>query len=321
MRLSRTTGATRHHAFHDLPDLLRPGDLLVLNRSRVIRARLLGRRSTGGEVEALLVRQVDGSLWEALLRPSHRLRKGERIEVAPTLALQVESAAVGSDGRRQVRLLGNDGDSLSLIQRHGHVPLPPYIARADDALDAERYQTVFAREPGSVAAPTAGLHFTDDLLGRLAARGIERAEVVLHVGPGTFLPVRVDDVEQHRLPPESFSIPPETAASIDRARQRGGRVVAVGTTTTRALESAAADRGMVLPGDAQTALVVWPGYRFRAVDALITNFHLPRSSLLLLVSAFSSAARILAAYEEAIRTGYRFYSYGDAMLIDDWDDR
>ena len=297
--------------------MLRPGDLLVLNRTRVIRARLVGRRASGGVVEALLVRRIGGELWEALLRPSRRVKVGETIEVAPGLTLCITSDAVGADGRRRVRVVSASNDSLDAIQAHGHVPLPPYIDRPDGPLDGERYQTIFARELGSVAAPTAGLHFTPHLLAQLASSGVERAEIVLHVGPGTFQPVRADDVTRHRLPAEPYTIPPETAQAVARTRTRGGRVVAVGTTTTRALESAATPERMVAAGSAETDLVIVPGYRWRVIDALITNFHLPRSSLLLLACALGGTTSILAAYGEAARCGYNFYSYGDAMLIDD----
>ena len=297
--------------------MLRPGDLLVLNRTRVIRARLVGRRASGGRVEALLVRRIDGDLWEALLRPSRRVKAGETIEIAPGLSLCIASDAVAADGRRRVRVVSASNDSLDAIQAHGHVPLPPYIDRPDGPLDGERYQTIFAREPGSVAAPTAGLHFTPHLLAQLASSGVERAEIVLHVGPATFLPVRTNDVAQHRLPAEPYTIPPETAQAVARTRARGGRVVAVGTTTTRALESAATPERVVAAGSAETDLVIVPGYRWRVIDALITNFHLPRSSLLLLACALGGTTSILAAYGEAARCGYNFYSYGDAMLIDD----
>jgi S-adenosylmethionine:tRNA ribosyltransferase-isomerase len=260
---------------------------------------------------------VDSHTWEAWLRPSRRLRVGEVLAIASHVSLQVTSDALAADGRRRVRVLSADGDSLETIQVHGHVPLPPYIDRSDGPLDGERYQTVFAREPGSVAAPTAGLHFTAELLERLKPRGVERAEVVLHVGPATFQPLRTDDVAQHRLPAEPYSIPAETAAAISRTRQRGGRVVAVGTTTTRALESAGTADRLVTAGPAETDLVIVPGYRWRVIDALITNFHLPRSSLLLLVCARAGTAHTLAAYREAERLSYDFYSYGDAMLVDD----
>ncbi|HSD66840.1 MAG TPA: tRNA preQ1(34) S-adenosylmethionine ribosyltransferase-isomerase QueA [Vicinamibacteria bacterium] len=312
--LERASGRLAHHAFSDLPELLRPGDLLVTNRSRVFPARLLGRREGGGAAEVLLVRRREPTVWDAMVRPGRRLRPGTTVDVADGFRVRVESTPVPG-GLRAVRLLLDGLDPDAALERHGHVPLPPYIRRPDVGEDRERYQTVFAREPGSVAAPTAGLHFTPALLDRLRARGVERAEIVLHVGPGTFRPVDVRDVRAHRVDPECLTIPAETAAAVDRARAEGRRVVAVGTTTTRALESALDDGGRVRPGDAETDLVIVPGHRFRAVDALVTNFHLPRSSLLLLASAFAGRERVLAAYAEAVRLRYRFYSYGDAMLV------
>jgi S-adenosylmethionine:tRNA ribosyltransferase-isomerase len=242
--------------------------------------------------------------------------------VAPGFRVRVEDAPPPGDREgtssgplRTVRLLVDDGDAEGAIERHGHTPLPPYIHRADRPGDRERYQTVFARETGSVAAPTAGLHFTPDLLDRLRARGVETAEIVLHVGPGTFRPVEVLDVRDHHVDPEPFTIPAEAAAAVNRARGEGRRVVAVGTTATRVLESAPGPEGTLAPGDGETRLVIIPGYRFRVVNALITNFHLPRSSLLLLVAAFAGRTHILAAYAEAVRRRYRFYSYGDATLL------
>ena len=317
--LDRVTGAVRHRAFRDLPDLLHPGDLLVVNRSRVFPARLLGRRAHGGAAEVLLVRahDDDGGLWDALVRPGRRLRPGDRIEVAEDLGVRIEERQGGAEETgplRTVRLLARGGDVTAALERHGHVPLPPYIRRPDVPADRERYQTVYAREAGSVAAPTAGLHFTPALLEALRGRGIEHAEVVLHVGPGTFRPVEVENVTDHRVDPESFVIPPETAEAVARTRARGGRVLAVGTTATRALETAA-NENAPRPGAGETALVIVPGHRFRVVDGLVTNFHLPRSSLLLLVAAFAGRERVLAAYGEAVRERYRFYSYGDAMLI------
>jgi S-adenosylmethionine:tRNA ribosyltransferase-isomerase len=311
--LDRRTGAVRHHLFRELPSLLDPGDLLVVNRSRVFPARLLGTRPGGGEAEVLLVRARGDHVWEALVRPGRRLRAGLRVTVDATLEVEVLAAPAPGEGLRLVRLLGTD--VAGALERLGHVPLPPYIRRADRPQDRARYQTVYAREEGSVAAPTAGLHFTPAGLGALDARGIERAEVVLHVGPGTFRPVMVADVRDHTLPAEPYVLPGDTAAAIVRARARGGRVVAVGTTTTRVLEERAAATGLPVPGQGETALVIAPGFAFRAVDALLTNFHLPRSSLLLLVSAFAGRERVLSAYAEAVRAGYRFYTYGDAMLV------
>ena len=323
--VERATGALSHRAFADLPAILRPGDLLVTNRSRVFAARLLGRRQGGGQAEILLVRRHTPDLWEAMVRPGRRLRPGAVVEVAPGLRVRVEeplpNRAGPSQARgvisplRRVRLLLDGLDADSALERHGHVPLPPYIHRPDAPSDRERYQTVYAREVGSVAAPTAGLHFTSELIERVRTHGVQCAELVLHVGPGTFRPVEVHDVREHRVDPERFTIPAETATAVARARAEGRRVVAVGTTTTRALESALDPAGRVRPGDGETALVIVPGFRFRAVDALVTNFHLPRSSLLLLVSAFVGRPRVLAAYSEAVRERYRFYSYGDAMLL------
>ena len=321
--LDRATGARAHRAFADLPDLLHPGDLVVLNRSRVLPARLLGRRPGGGKAEILLVRRRGDDLWDALLRPGRRLRPGVEVEIAPDLPGADRRACPGRGARpgrtrpRCVRFVScpQAEGSDAALSRFGHMPLPPYIRRPDAPADRERYQTVYARETGSVAAPTAGLHFTPGLLGSLRARGIDVAELVLHVGPGTFRPVEVDDVRQHRVDPELYTIPADTASAINRARAEGRRVVAVGTTTTRALESAASPGGPVSPGDDETDLVIRPGHRFQVVDALVTNFHLPRSSLLLLVSALAGRRAVLDAYAEAVERAYRFYSYGDAMLI------
>lgn len=324
--LDRTADSLDHRGFSELPELLRPGDLLVTNRSRVFPARLLGTRPGGGRAEVLLVRRRSAGVWDALLRPGRRLRAGVVVDVAEGLRVRVlgeraerggppHAAADETAGAlRRVELLTPDGDDAAAIERHGHAPLPPYIHRPDEATDRERYQTVYAREPGSVAAPTAGLHFTPALLDRLAARGVERAELVLHVGPGTFRPVEAEDVRAHRVDPERYVLPAETAAAVERARAERRRVVAVGTTATRVLETAAAE-GRVCAGEGETALVIVPGHRFRAVDALVTNFHLPRSSLLLLACAFAGRERLLAAYREAVAARYRFYSYGDAMLI------
>jgi S-adenosylmethionine:tRNA ribosyltransferase-isomerase len=314
--LDRRTGAVRHHAFRDLPELLAPGDLLVVNRSRVIPARLLGVRRNGGAAEVFLLRPLpDAGAWEALVRPGRRLRVGDVVRVDEDLTVTVTSPSFGADARRHVHLESRSGDLATALRRSGHTPLPSYVRRADRPEDAERYQTVYAREEGSVAAPTAGLHFTRALLERLAARGIPQAEILLHVGPGTFRPVKVQHVEDHRVDPEPFVIPPETEAAIRGARDRGARVVAVGTTTVRTLETAARPGGTVAAGSGETDQVIVPGFPFGVVDALVTNFHTPRSSLLLLVSAFAGREKVLAAYAEAIRLRYRFFSYGDAMLV------
>jgi S-adenosylmethionine:tRNA ribosyltransferase-isomerase len=286
----------------------------------VLPARLLGRRAGGGAAEVLLLHPEGPApgpdpRWRALVRPGRRLRRGDAVTVAPGFTVRIEEDAAARDGSRGVALLVEGATVEEAIERHGHVPLPPYIDRPDADEDRVRYQTIFAREPGSVAAPTAGLHFTPAVFDALAARGIAWTEIVLHVGPGTFLPVRAEQVEDHRLPPEPYVVPPDAAEAIAAARARGSRVVAVGTTSVRTLESAADSSGQVRPGSGATDLVIVPGYRFRVVDALLTNFHLPRSSLLLLVSAFAGRERVLGAYAAALSAGYRFYSYGDAMLV------
>ncbi len=330
--VDRSSGALEHRLFSELPDLLRPGDLLVTNRSRVFPARLLGRRLGGGQAEILLVRRRHDGLWDAMLRPGRRLRAGMLVEIARGFRARVEANPIrpgpqptGPDRGtgpeaaenvlRIVSLISDDLPLQDALERYGHVPLPPYIRREDRASDRERYQTVYAREPGSVAAPTAGLHFTPELLARLEARGVERAELVLHVGPGTFRPVEVADVREHRVDPEPYVIPKEAAAAITRAQEQGRRIVAIGTTATRALETSADARGQLHAREGETSLVIVPGYGFRVVNALVTNFHLPGSSLLLLACAFAGRERLLAAYREAVRRRYRFYSYGDAMLI------
>jgi len=330
--LHRASGRIEHRLFAELAELLRPGDLLVTNRSSVFPARLLGRRPGGGPAEILLVRDRGDGLWEAMLRPGRRLRPGMVVEVAPDFRVLVETAPSrpapkasqtspgtqlgGAENvRRRVRLVSDELPLPAAIERYGHVPLPPYIRRQDRPADRDRYQTVYAREPGSVAAPTAGLHFTPQLFSRLDAHGVERAEVVLHVGPGTFRPVEVEDVRQHRVDPERYLVPPEAAAAVDRARTQGRRILAVGTTATRVLETATTPEGRLRAGEGETALVIVPGHRFRAVSGLVTNFHLPGSSLLLLACAFAGRECLLAAYRQAVLERYRFYSYGDAMLI------
>jgi S-adenosylmethionine:tRNA ribosyltransferase-isomerase len=287
----------------------------VLNRSRVFPARLVGERRGGGAAEIFLLRPIAGCVWEALVRPARRLRPGDSVSLAGGLSLIIASGPKAEDARREVRFECEASEVAAWIARVGRTPLPPYIRRSAGDRDRDRYQTVYANESGSVAAPTAGLHFTAALLDRLRTEGIETAEVVLHVGPGTFKPVHVDDVREHQVAAEPFVLPAETVEAIRRTRERGGRVIAVGTTTVRTLESAAQDDRSVRAGEGETDLVVAPGFSFRVVDGLITNFHLPRSSLLLLVSAFAGRERILGAYQEAVRAGYRFYSYGDAMLI------
>jgi S-adenosylmethionine:tRNA ribosyltransferase-isomerase len=303
----------------DLPDLLVPGDLLVINETRVFPARMLGHRvPTGGAVECLLLSRLDNERWEALMHPGQKLRVGARVLFEREgRCLHAEILERRDYGRRTIRLWSEeDGSVDNLIDALGHVPLPPYIRRPDRPVDRERYQTVYASVRGSVAAPTAGLHLTDAMLGRCADRGVDVARVTLHVGYGTFKPIRVDRVEDHRVDPESYDVPPETAAAVNRALDTGRRVVAVGTTTTRALETAVrVGGGRLRAGPGVSDLYLYPGLSFQAVGALFTNFHLPRSSLLMLVSALGGQARVLAAYREAVRRGYRFYSYGDAMLL------
>jgi S-adenosylmethionine:tRNA ribosyltransferase-isomerase len=318
--LDRAGGPLVHTTISELACFLRADDLLVVNDTRVFPARLLGRRDpSGGAVECLLLGRLDADRWDALVHPGHKLRPGERVVFeGPAARLRAEVLERKYYGRRVIRLW-TEGDAWDVdhaIDELGHVPLPPYIKRSDTPADRERYQTVFARVRGSVAAPTAGLHFTADLLAAIDAAGIERAAITLHVGYGTFKPVRVENVEEHRVDEERYEIAPAAAAAVDRARVAGRRVVAVGTTTTRALETAVrCGEGRIGPHVGVTNLFIHPGFEFRAVGALLTNFHLPRSSLLMLVAAFGGRERVLGAYAEAIRRGYRFYSYGDAMLI------
>lgn len=320
--LDRATGRRTHASIGDLPRLLDAGDLLVLNDTRVFPARLLGRRDpSGGAVECLLIGRLDrgdSTRWDALMHPGQKLKEGARVIFeGPVGRLAGEVLERRFYGRRIVRLWSErGGDVETLIDALGHVPLPPYIRRPDSVEDRERYQTVYAKVRGSVAAPTAGLHLTQAMLAALGARGVERAEITLHVGYGTFKPVRVQQVEAHEVDPEVFEISAAAAAALNGALGARRRIVAVGTTTTRALETAVASRdGRFVAGRESTGLFIYPGYRFRAVGALLTNFHLPRSSLLMLVAAFAGRELILDAYREAIERRYRFYSYGDAMLI------
>ena len=311
--LDPAPGGVRHRRFPELEDELRPGDLLVLNDTKVLPARLVGAKPTGGRVEMLLVEPLATGRWRVLLDGSRSLRRGLRLSFPAGLTavpLEREGDAW------QVELLD---DPRAAMEEGGEMPLPPYIHRDPDddrrAMDRQRYQTVFARVPGASAAPTAGLHFTPEMLERLAVRGIERAFVTLHVGLGTFLPVREEDVERHRMHDEAYEIPEATVAAIEACRRRGARVVAVGTTVTRVLESVAAGPEGLRAASGRTSLFIYPGFRFRVVDALVTNFHLPRSTLLMLVCAFAGREPVLAAYREALRDGYRFASYGDAMLL------
>jgi S-adenosylmethionine:tRNA ribosyltransferase-isomerase len=307
-----TEAALEDYQFIDLPDLLAPGDLLVMNDTRVLHARLFGQKATGGLVEVLVERVTADNEVLAQVRASKSLKPGGRLRLEDAFDAEV----LGREGEfYRLRFHANaPGDALELIERHGRLPLPPYIERAAASPDEERYQTVYAREHGSVAAPTAGLHFDAALIERLLAKGIGIAHVTLHVGAGTFQPVRVHDLSEHRMHHEHYHVPQATVDAIAATQKRGGRIIAVGTTTLRTLESAAAD-GTLKVGAGETALFITPGFHFRVVDVLITNFHLPKSTLLMLVSAFGGLEAIRVAYRHAIDTGYRFFSYGDAMLI------
>jgi len=312
MVVDRASGAITHRRFRDLADLIPAGDVLVLNRTRVVRARLLGKRASGAPAEIMLLKSLGGDRYEALVSPGGKLKPGRVVTIARDFL--VEILEVTERRTRVVRLVG-EGALDSLIERHGHIPLPPYITRPDATDDAERYQTVYAREAGSVAAPTAGLHFTPELLDDLARRGVRRAEVLLHVGAGTFKPVEVEDPAEHVMHEEWYRISVEAAATINATRTSGGAVWAVGTTTVRTLESAADSNGRVAASEGDTRIFIRPPYRFRAVDHLVTNFHLPRSTLIMLVAAFTGYELTMAAYREAVGSGYRFYSYGDAMAV------
>ena len=331
--LHRRSHQMEHRVFSDLPEYLRAGDLLIVNDTKVIPARLFGTFEDGGSVEVLLVRPVASQCWEVLVRPAKRAAVGRHLRLACG-HLPVTVVAQGIHGRRIIRLPA-DVDLWAILHSYGVMPLPPYIKRSLESRepraerdaevhrskrsahgsDFERYQTVYAQEEGAVAAPTAGLHFTPELLDRIRELGVLVQPVTLHVGPGTFQPVRVEEVSRHRMEPERYTIPEATARAIKTARATGQRVVAVGTTSVRTLEHAADEDSTVRAGQAETDLFITPGHRFRAVDALLTNFHLPRSTLLMLVSAFAGLEFIRQAYAEAIARRYRFYSYGDGMLI------
>jgi len=310
--LSRANGQVEDRTFADLPGLLRADDRVVVNDSRVIPARVLAEDDAGRPVELLFVEALNDSAWRALVRPGRRCRPGAHLRAS---GVRLRVMAADPDGTRVIAR--ENGTIAALLETHGLPPLPPYIARHAKPTpeDWERYQTVYAATPGSVAAPTAGLHFTTAMLEALRAAGIEIHAVTLHVGPATFRPVTVSTVEAHRIPGERATLSEATAQAVDRARGMGRRVLAVGTTTVRVLESAAAATGRVRPLDGTAELTIRPGHRFRVVDTLLTNFHLPRSSLLLLVAAFAGRERILDAYRHAVAERYRFYSYGDAMLI------
>ena len=322
MVLDRATGTIEHRVFRDLPSYLRSGDALVVNTTRVFRARLLGQRDSGAQAEVFLLRELGDDTWEAMVQPGNKLKAGRRVHVAPGFDAEMLDAT--ARGTRLVRLhvhsvtAGEASRRAAIhaaIAEHGHIPLPPYIDRADTLRDEERYQTVFAREEGSVAAPTAGLHFTSDLLTTLEQQGVRRAEVLLHVGAGTFRPVEAEDPAEHLMHEEWYDVPAATAALLDATRSDGGRICAVGTTSLRTLESAIGEDGRFRAGSAETSIFIRPPHRLRSADLLVTNFHLPRSTLLMLVAAVAGYELTMHAYDVAVREGYRFYSYGDAMLI------
>jgi S-adenosylmethionine:tRNA ribosyltransferase-isomerase len=312
--VDRRNGNLADRNFCDLPDLLREGDVVVLNNTRVFPARLLGRSETGARVEIFLVRDTGAGIWETLARPARRLKTGKKIVFGEKLIAEVIDKT--EDGKVRVRFEA-DGDFDRILDEIGRTPLPPYIKRSAGSIDAdrERYQTVFARERGAIAAPTAGLHFTPEILEKIKAMGVTVAEVTLHVGYGTFEPVRVRDLSLHSVMPEQYEIGANTAETLNRAKAEGRRIVAIGTTTTRALETVMTKHGQFEPERESANLTIIPGYKFKAIDALLTNFHLPQSSLLVLVSTFAGRQLIMDAYNHAVGQSYRFYSYGDCMLI------
>ncbi len=318
MVVKREEQTTLSTWFRELPTLLPSPALMVLNDARVIPARLLGRKETGGRVECFLVHKVEADRWECMVKPGRAWQVGRRLLLGEGRNAPIEAVVeeVLPSGRRLVRFTPPQGTSLEeALYSAGQVPLPPYIQRPPSQEDAERYQTVFARRGTAVAAPTAGLHFTREMLGLLQEAGIETAYITLNVGPGTFKPVKAERVEEHQMEEEFFTIPPETAQKVNRAKECGIPVIAVGTTVTRALESASDERGTVVPGSRWTSLFIYPGYRFKVIDHLVTNFHLPRSTLLMLVCALGGRELVMKAYERAIAEGFKVYSYGDAMLV------
>ena len=312
MVVDRARGTIEHRTFTDVVELIPAGDVLVLNTTRVLKARLLGQRASGAPAEVLLLKpRADGS-WEAMVSPGGKLKPGRIVEIAPGFDIEILEA---TERRTRIVRLRTAMPIDEALERHGHVPLPPYIERADVPADANRYQTVYANEPGSVAAPTAGLHFTPELLAALTRKGVLRADVLLHVGAGTFKPVEADDPAEHLMHEESYSLPQETADAVNGARRSRHHVWAVGTTSVRSLESAAAQADPLAAARGDTRIFIRPPYRFRAVDRMITNFHLPRSTLIMLVAAFAGYDLTMRAYREAVRERYRFFSYGDAMAI------
>ncbi len=310
--LDRATGKTRHLHFRDLPTLIPPGDLLVINTSRVIPARLRGKRTGGQDAEFLVVREIRDGTWLAMAHPGGKLKPGRRVMFGDDSAVEIIEVLGG--GLRRVRFIGSL-DARATLAKYGEVPLPPYIRRAPTQADQERYQTVYATHDGSVAAPTAGLHFTTELLARIHEQCTFVTAIDLHVGPGTFKPVETEDLDQHTMHPEAYEISEGAANSVNKVKGVGSGVWAVGTTVVRALESAVDPAGQVRPGPGETSLFIRPPYDFKIVNHVVTNFHLPRSTLLMLVCAFGGYEPVMAAYREAVKEGYRFYSYGDAMAV------
>jgi S-adenosylmethionine:tRNA ribosyltransferase-isomerase len=308
----RATGSISHRSFRDLTELIPAGDALVVNTTRVMRARLIGKRDNGATAEIFLLRAVGPMTYEAMVHPGGKLKPGKRVTIAPDLIVEIEAT---TERRTRIVKLISQMPVETAIETYGHVPLPPYIKRGDEFADAERYQTVYARERGSVAAPTAGLHFTPELLSRLEEKGVRRAEVVLHVGAGTFKPVDAEDPGEHVMHEEPFTLSEEAARLLNETRASGGKIWAVGTTTVRTLESVVRDDGFFAATSGETKIFIRPPYEFKAVDHLITNFHLPRSTLLMLVAAFAGYDLTMRAYAEAIAGEYRFFSYGDAMVV------
>lgn len=313
--VKRNSGTLEHKHFYDILDYLNPGDCLIMNNSKVIPARLLGvKEKTGAKVEFLLIKRIKGDIWETMVRPGKKLHVGDRVSFSEAVAFSAEILEHGEDGTRIVRF-DYEGDFVELLEQIGKIPLPPYIERESDEGDKERYQTVYCKEEGSVAAPTAGLHFTEELIKITLEKGVKIAYVTLHVGIGTFRPVKCDQIEAHKMHFEEYDINEENAAIINHTKKSGGRIIAVGTTSTRTVESAALSDGTVNAGPGNTDIFIYPGYQFKVIDSLITNFHLPKSTLLMLVSALYNRENILEAYQEAVEQRYRFFSYGDAMLI------
>jgi len=313
MVLHRALGTIEHRDFRDILDYFHPGDLLVMNNTRVLPVRLIGKKESGGKSEILLIPSWNGTkgVWDVLIKGARKIKAGARIQFGNGLYGEVKEV---KDGKGKI-CFSSQGEVMEILQKIGHIPLPPYIKREDEPLDKDRYQTIFAERDGSIAAPTAGLHFTLSLLQSLRDQGVNTTLITLHIGIGTFAPVKIKNIEDHTMGTEWIEISKETVREIEETKQRGGRVIAVGTTTTKALESFSDKEGRVKPGKSCSSLFIYPPYRFRVIDGLITNFHLPKSTLIMLTSAFAGKDLLMKAYREAIDKKYRFYSYGDAMLI------